>query len=97
MMKKFCLNCNQVFYTNRTNQIFCSVHCRKIHHKKVYYNRDRLKRIDNVEKSIINSFKCKKCHNLVYIRDKDDKRTKFCCPRCEKLYWKHSKKHKGKI
>ena len=41
---------------------------------------------------ILRQFRCKKCHELVTVVNKHDRRTIFCSPRCEKLYWKHPKK-----
>lgn len=38
---------------------------------------------------------CKKCKNKVTVINKIDRRTVFCSPHCERLYWKH-KKNKDK-
>ena len=35
-MKKICPICYQIFESKGVHHIYCSVHCRKIHHKKVY-------------------------------------------------------------
>ena len=35
---------------------------------------------------ILRQFRCKKCHELVTVVNKHDRRTIFCSPRCEKLY-----------
>lgn len=90
-MKKFCPVCKKIFESNFSYQIYCCVHCRKVHHKKVYYNKP--KRISNIEDNepILKQFYCKKCHVLVTITNIKDRRKKFCSPHCEKLYWKHPK------
>lgn len=97
-MNKICPVCNHFFTAKRNNQVYCSCYCRKKHHKQTYYSKNRI--VENLseklngdnEAHIIRQFKCKKCQKLVTIVNKEDRRTVFCSPRCEKLYWKHSKK-----
>ena len=38
----------------------------------------------------VRSFRCLRCGTLVSVTNRADKRVKFCSPRCERLYWKHS-------
>ena len=98
-MNKICPVCKYFFITKRNNQVYCSCYCRKKHHKQIYYSKNRI--VENLSEvlndnsdvsHIIRQFKCKKCQELVIVSNKEDRRTVFCSPRCEKLYWKHSKK-----
>lgn len=90
-MKKICPVCQKIFESNFSYQIYCCVHCRKVHYKKIYYNKP--KRISNLKDNepILRQFHCEKCRVLVTIKSIKDKRKKFCSPHCEKLYWKHPK------
>ena len=90
-MKKICPVCQKIFESNFSYQIYCCVHCRKVHYKKIYYNKP--KRISNLKNNepILRQFHCEKCRVLVTIKSIKDKRKKFCSPHCEKLYWKHPK------
>lgn len=93
-MKKICPVCQKIFESNFSYQIYCCVHCRKVHYKKIYYNKP--KRISNLKNNepILRQFHCEKCRVLVTIKSIKDKRKKFCsphCENCEKLYWKHPK------
>ncbi len=90
-MKKICPVCLNTFETIYTFQKYCCIHCRKIHYKKIYYNKPRI--ISNIEDNepISKQFYCKKCHILVTVTNIKDRRKKFCSPHCEKLYWKHPK------
>ena len=91
---KRCPVCNKYFNAITNQQIYCCSHCRKIHHKKVYYDKNRLIPNYEIGAPIIRQFVCKKCHKLVSVSDKKDRRTKFCCPQHEKLYYKHSNKQR---
>lgn len=92
LMKKICPVCGTTFETRGNYHIYCSAHCRKVHHKKVYYDKTRQQPTVEPGKRILRSFNCNKCHKLVLITSEKDRRTKFCSPRCEKLYWKHPRK-----
>lgn len=92
-MKKVCPICNKLFEAKKKSQLYCCVYCRKIHHKRVYYDKNRDMPIYEFEK-ILRVFECKKCKKIVLVTNKLDRRTKFCSPRCEKLYWKHPELHK---
>lgn len=99
-LNKICPVCHQSFEARRKNQIYCTFYCRKKHHKETYYSKNRVvEDIDNEEDTgvILRQFRCKKCHKLVTVVNKHDRRTIFCSPRCEKLYWKHPKKIINKI
>lgn len=89
-MKKICPICYQIFESKRVHHIYCSVHCRKVHHKRVYYDKKRPVPQYNNGDTVLLEFKCKRCNKLVCIVNEWDRRKKFCSPRCEKLYWKHS-------
>ncbi|HJF84337.1 MAG TPA: hypothetical protein K8V65_01540 [Megamonas hypermegale] len=94
-MKKVCPVCHTVFEVNGNRQIYCSVRCRKAHHKKVYYDRTRPIPQYEVGAKVLREFRCCKCDKLVLVISKNDKRRKFCSPHCEKLYWKHPHKPKA--
>lgn len=94
-MEKICPVCHKIFEAKGKHHIYCSVHCRKIHHKLVYYDKSCIIKWENdVNTSVIRKFTCKNCHKIVEVTDERDKRRKFCCPHCEKLYWKHPEKYK---
>lgn len=93
-MEKICPVCHRIFEAKGKHHLYCSVHCRKIHHKLVYYDKNRKTEYDNSGGEVIRKFVCHNCYKLVIVTDKKDRRSKFCCPHCEKLYWKHPEKHK---
>ena len=93
-MKKVCPVCHKVFETSGNYQLYCSVRCRKIHHKEVYYDRTRPIPQYVVGDKVLREFRCNKCHKLVLVTSEKDRRRKFCSPHCEKLYWKHPRKPK---
>lgn len=94
-MNKICPVCHASFEARGNYHVYCSIRCRKIHHKEVYY--DKRKKIPEPKpgEKILRQFYCKKCFNLVLITNEKDKRQKFCSPRCERLYWKHRRKDKS--
>ena len=98
MFWKICPVCHKAFESRGRHHIYCSAHCRKAHHKVVYYDKNRTvdwQNNDEVQsKKVIRHFVCKKCHKVVAVTDKKDRRQKFCCPHCEKLYWKHPEKYR---
>ncbi|MBD9295603.1 MAG: hypothetical protein EGS06_01140 [Megamonas funiformis] len=94
-LNKICPVCHQSFEARRKDQVYCTYYCRKKHHKETYYSKNRIVEDINDEENtgvILRQFRCKKCHELVTVVNKHDRRTIFCSPRCEKLYWKHPKK-----
>lgn len=92
-INKVCPICHQNFEARRKDQVYCTSYCRKKHHKEVYYSRNRIvENLDCDTHIILRQFKCRKCQKLVIVINKEDRRTVFCSPRCEKSYWKHSKK-----
>lgn len=93
-INKVCPVCHRIFEARRKDQIYCTFHCRKKHHKEVYYSKDRIDlTIDEQNTNgVLRRFKCKKCQKMVIVVSKMDKRKVFCSSRCEKLYWKHAKK-----
>lgn len=94
-LNKICPVCHQSFEARRKDQAYCTYYCRKKHHKETYYSKNRIVEDINDEENtgvILRQFRCKKCHELVTVVNKHDRRTIFCSPRCEKLYWKHPKK-----
>lgn len=93
-LNKICPVCHQSFEARRKDQVYCTYYCRKKHHKETYYSKNRIVEDFNDEDThvILRQFRCKKCHELVTVVNKHDRRSIFCSPRCEKLYWKHPKK-----
>ncbi len=45
----------------------------------------------------IREFSCAKCGKFVYVRNRNDKRTRFCCRSCEKRYWRHPQEGRRQI
>lgn len=90
-LNKICPVCHQSFEARRKDQVYCTYYCRKKHHKETYYSKNRIVEDFNDEDThvILRQFRCKKCHELVTVVNKHDRRSIFCSPRCEKLYWKH--------
>lgn len=88
MTEKACIVCGKPFEQKRASQKYCSATCRK-----------RANRTDGIaprdawtsEGEEIRSFACVKCGTVVRVTSMDDRRTKFCSHRCERLYWKHSR------
>lgn len=91
-MNKICPVCHNTFEARNNRQIYCCSHCRKIHHKTVYYDKKRPEHEYVQNAKIIRTFFCNKCKKQVFVTNPKDRRTKFCSPRCEKLYWKHPHK-----
>ena len=91
---KKCPVCGSLFHPKQSRQKYCSPECCR------YANRHGGKTFDGTElvsdpnKPAIRLFQCKHCGVEVRITEERDMRTKFCCQRCENLYWKHSKKRK---
>ena len=88
-MSKICPVCHTIFKVRNNHHTYCCSHCRKIHHKTVYYDKKRPKHEYVQDAKIIRTFFCNKCKKQVFVTNPKDRRTKFCSPRCEKLYWKH--------
>lgn len=84
LQKKKCLNpqCQKLF-TPKRGQKYCSRSCRRY-----YYRHYELKRA--CVGPPLYDFICKKCGKHVYVY-KGDKRTDFCNPYCEHLFYKHKK------
>lgn len=85
-----CVICGKKFEACRSTQKYCSAACRR------YANRhggnDHAEFPVPVEKPVIREFRCLKCGKIVYVTEPEDCRLKFCSQRCEKAYWKHSKR-----
>ena len=93
-MEKICPVCHKVFEVTGNNHVYCSVRCRKQHYSKVYYEAKPKEAAEKAGGEEIRRFRCCKCHKLVIVTDKKDKRRKFCSPVCEKRYWRHPNKKK---
>nr|DAL99456.1 MAG TPA: LysW biosynthesis protein LysW [Caudoviricetes sp.] len=38
-------------------------------------------------------FDCKRCGDRVYVDERSDHRTVFCCEHCEREYWRHRSRY----
>ena len=88
-MEKICPVCHKMFEAKGRHHIYCNIHCRKHHHKVIYYDKNRKIPEPLPGNRELRRFHCRKCHELVIVTSIKDKRRRFCSPRCEKLYWKH--------
>ena len=82
-----CPVCGKKFTAIRMTQKYCSTACRlwAYRHRPVNYE------VASVNGELLRTFRCLHCGKVVSVRSSADKRTKFCSPHCERLYWKHSK------
>ena len=81
-----CPVCGKEFTADRSTQTYCSAACRRY----AYRHRDEAPPSQRACGKTVRSFRCLRCGTLVFVRNRADKRVKFCSPRCERLYWKHS-------
>ena len=81
-----CPVCGKEFMADRSTQRYCSAACRRY----AYRHRDEAPPAQRACGKTVRSFRCLRCGTLVFVRNRADKRVKFCSPRCERLYWKHS-------
>ena len=81
-----CPVCGKEFMADRSTQTYCSAACRRY----AYRHRDEAPLSQRACGKTVRSFRCLRCGTLVFVRNRADKRVKFCSPRCERLYWKHS-------
>lgn len=80
-----CPVCGKRFLADRYTQRYCSARCRKnAHHQETGEDR-----AGPPGGKIIRRFACAHCGKPVTVTDPNDKRSKFCSGRCERLYWKH--------
>ncbi len=87
-----CPVCGRTFTPIRSVQKYCSIACRR------YANRHGANDVRGAMPAaapVIREFHCLKCGEIVRVTNPSDGRMKFCSQRCEKLYWKHSKKVKA--
>ena len=83
-----CPVCGRRFLADRYTQRYCSARCRKnAHHKETGEDR-----AGPPGGKVIRRFACAHCGKPVTVTDPNDKRSKFCSGRCERLYWKHPRK-----
>ncbi|WP_143747171.1 MULTISPECIES: hypothetical protein [Megasphaera] len=81
-----CPVCGKEFTADRSTQRYCSDLCRRY----AYRHRDEAPPAQRACGKTVRSFRCLRCGTLVSVTNRADKRVKFCSPRCERLYWKHS-------
>ena len=81
-----CPVCGKEFMADRSTQTYCSAACRRY----AYRHRDEAPPSQRACGKTVRFFRCLRCGTLVFVRNRADKRVKFCSPRCERLYWKHS-------
>lgn len=85
-----CPVCGKRFLADRYTQRYCSARCRKnAHHQETGEDR-----AGPPGGKIIRRFACAHCGKPVTVTDPNDKRSKFCSGRCERLYWKHRRTEK---
>ncbi|NJE33583.1 hypothetical protein E0L13_00880 [Megasphaera sp. SW808] len=82
-----CPACGREFTARRVTQKYCSTACRLW----AYRHRPNIHASLPTKGKILRTFRCLRCGEVVSVRSAADKRTKFCSPHCERLYWKHSK------
>lgn len=90
-----CQWCGKEFTPLKSWQKYCSPACRVAANRK----RPPKDEVHTQEAVLIRSFRCLQCGevvNVVNVYDPSDNRFKFCCVHCEKLYWKHPEKKRGK-
>lgn len=83
--KQICLDCQKEFVPYRKDQRFCSKKCSRHYYK----HHETTHRAPEPGVPVIREFYCRWCHHLVQVADPADKRTVFCCHKCEKSYWRH--------
>ena len=81
-----CPVCGKDFTADRSTQTYCSAACRRY----AYRHRDEAPPAQRACGKTVRSFRCLRCGTIVVVTSHADKRVKFCSPRCERLYWKHS-------
>lgn len=82
-----CPVCGREFTAVRITQKYCSTACRLW----AYRHRPNVHASLPAKGKILRTFRCLRCGEVVSVRSAADRRTKFCSPHCERLYWKHSK------
>lgn len=80
-----CPVCGREFTANRVTQKYCSARCRLY----AYRHQARTAEPELTGRTILRTFRCIRCNEQVNVTRQEDKRTKFCSSRCERLYWKH--------
>lgn len=87
-----CPVCGKVFRSRWGAQRFCSAGCRRYSYRKNGISHEES--AGGTES--IRTFYCARCGKKVDVTDIRDRRTRFCCSHCERMYWKHSRKDKKK-
>ena len=86
--KAFCPVCGKAFTAARRTQQYCSAYCRYY----AYRHKTPPSSFPDGKGAVLRTFQCLRCGTVVHVTRPSDKRMKFCSSRCERLYWKHSKK-----
>lgn len=80
-----CPMCGAKFELRSADHVFCSKAC----WNKARYRKCRWRMISAVlAERVPRKFACARCGKEVTVSKPNDKRTRFCSERCEKLYWK---------
>lgn len=84
--KRVCEECGALFVPKTKRSRFCSSRCSHLwwKHHPVDHSQD-----DAIPGLPLREFRCAKCGKFVYVRNRNDKRTRFCCKGCEVRYWRH--------
>lgn len=89
---KKCANpeCGKLFLPHRPRSRYCSFRCCKRAGRLRYRKFNGIfHKAPGEEDVVLREFYCKQCSRLVQVCEETDKRTCFCCPECERKYWKH--------
>ncbi len=87
METRKCKYCGRAFETDRKNQKFCCQSCGREWWK--VHAPEHPEDLEAIPGLPIREFRCAYCGKFVYVRNRNDHRTRFCCQRCEDRYWKH--------
>ena len=92
LKKKICPECHKEFSPKQNRQKYCCEQCRKKYqhqNQETYNEKEDNKNYENMP--IIRKFNCLNCGAEVIIRNPKCQKTKFCCSKCEREYWRHPK------
>lgn len=92
MLMPTCLVCGK-FFSNNGRQKFCSIECAKRSNKITYYETEVKRPEPAPDAQVLRSFYCRCCGSLVNFVDHSDKRTVYCCAKCERKYWRDVTRH----
>ncbi|MBO6303932.1 MAG: hypothetical protein J6M62_02505 [Selenomonadaceae bacterium] len=83
-----CKNCGKEIHRHKAHK-FCSLMCYKAYRR----NHGATHTPPPINSEILRVFECRCCGKKVYVWEKKDKRTVFCCQPCERKYWRDVTRH----